>query len=81
MSAWRVLLKFSNGEFSFENVVELPFTWTYAFTQRMYYDSLAELPEQLPEEHWDYPHLVRRHVDKIYGKKRESDIPLEDLNE
>lgn len=47
----------------------------------MYYDSLQELPEQLPEEHWDYPHIVRRHIDKIYGKKKETDIFVEELNE
>lgn len=80
-SAWRILVKLNGSFSSFEDIVDLPFTWTYAFNQRMYYDSLQELPEQLPEEYWDYPHMVKRHVDKIYGRKRETEIPFEELNE
>jgi hypothetical protein len=64
---------------SVERVFDLPFSWTYTFNQRFYYDSLQELPEQLPEEYWDYPRIVQRHIDKLYGKKKEDKIDIEEI--
>lgn len=52
--------------FSIEEVIDLPHTLTYVIMMRQKYDSFSELSEPVPEAWWDYPHLVREHIEKLY---------------
>jgi hypothetical protein len=45
---------------------EWPHTITTITALRQRYDSYSEFTEPLPQEHWDYPHLVRAHIDRMY---------------
>jgi hypothetical protein len=48
---------------------------------RQRYDSYLELPESLPEEHWDFPYLVRRHIERVYpsSKKTQAEVDVSDI--
>jgi len=54
----------------FQDVYEWPHTLTYTVALRQRYDSYLELIEPLPEEFWDYPHLVRDHIERIYPSSK-----------
>lgn len=58
---------------SLKNVVDFPHTITSAIALRRRYDSFYELPEIPPEEWWDFPHLIRRHIDKLYPSSKNRD--------
>jgi hypothetical protein len=48
----------------------------------MKYDSFSELPETPPEEHWDFPKLIERHIEKLYPHMKSSgsvDVNIEEL--
>jgi hypothetical protein len=45
---------------------EWPHTVTTIVALRQRYDSFSEFSEPLPQEHWDYPHLVRAHIERMY---------------
>lgn len=45
---------------------EWPHTITTMIGLRMRYDSYLELSEPPPEEHWDFPEIIRRHIEKLY---------------
>lgn len=57
---------------SLPDVWNWPYTITQAVHLRQRYDSYLELTEAVPEEHWDYPHLVRRHIERIYPSKKKT---------
>lgn len=66
----------------------LPDMWDWPHTianvvmLRQKYDSFGELSEPVPEEIWDFPHLVRRHVEKLYPSKNNKKTFAEvDMNE
>jgi hypothetical protein len=66
------------------NMQEWPHTITTITALRQRYDSYAEFSEPLPQEHWDYPHLVRAHIDRMYpsSKKRTThDVQLSMVEE
>jgi hypothetical protein len=48
---------------------------------RQRYDSYLELSEPVPEELWDHPHLVRRHIERLYPSKNKThaDIDVGDI--
>lgn len=54
------------------NIWEWPNTVTFAIALRQKYDSFLELPEVPPEEHWDFPDLITRHIEKIYPHMKKS---------
>jgi len=54
----------------FSDVWDWPHTLSYVVSLRQRYDSYLELIEPLPEEHWDYPHLVRQHIERIYPNSK-----------
>lgn len=56
-----------------------PNTITYAIFTRMRYNSYQELVEPLPEEFYDHPVAVKRHLDKIYPhrKQKSLDVPVQ----
>jgi AMMECR1 domain-containing protein len=48
----------------------------------MRYDSYLELPEVPPEEWWDFPDLIRRHIEKVYPHTKSSssaEIAVDDV--
>jgi hypothetical protein len=47
----------------------------------MKYDSFLELSEVPPEEHWDFPHLIRQHIERLYPgmKKSSAEISTDDV--
>jgi hypothetical protein len=51
---------------SLTNVWDWPNTITTLIALRQRYDSFSELSEMPPEEWWDYPHLIRQHIEKLY---------------
>ena len=62
---------------------EWPHTITACVTLRARYDSYQEFSEPIPQEYWDFPHLVRQHIEKLYpssAKKssHEVDVDIED---
>lgn len=66
-------------------VFDLPNTITLALALRMRYDSYMELTEVPPEEYWDYPHLIRQWIDRLYPsrggeiKGSYAEVNLEDI--
>jgi hypothetical protein len=48
---------------------EWPHTITSIVALRQRYDTYAEFTEPLPQEHWDYPHLVRAHIERMYPSR------------
>lgn len=68
---------------SLQNAIDWPFTVSQVMMLRQKYDSYLELSEPVPEEYWDHPHLVRRHIDKLYPskKKTSADIDLATVEE
>jgi len=63
------------------DVWDWPNTITYLVALRMKYDSFQEMSEVPPEEHWDYPALIRRHVETLYPglKKTSVEISADDV--
>jgi len=57
-----------------EYASEWPHTLTHVVSLRQKYDSFLELSEPVPEEWWDIPHLVRRHIEKLYPSKKGSSV-------
>jgi len=50
----------------------------------MRYDSYLEMIEVPPEEHWDFPRLIRQHVERIYPSvknKTSADISVDDVED
>jgi hypothetical protein len=41
---------------------------------RIRYDSYLELADPVPEEYWDHPHLVRKHIDNQFKKPQQLEI-------
>lgn len=67
-----------------EAVYDWPNTITYIVGVRMRYDSYLELMEVPREEIWDYPHLIREHIDKLYPKPKNSStiqVDAEDIDD
>ena len=59
-----------------------PNTVTFFVGLRMKYDSFLELSEVPPEEHWDFPHLIDKHIEKLYPHIKKAstvDLNLEEL--
>jgi len=48
---------------------------------RQRYDSLMELSDVPPEEYWDYPALIRRHIENLYPgmNKSSADVSTDDV--
>jgi hypothetical protein len=66
---------------SLPDVWDWPYTVAHAVMIRQRYDSYLELPESLPEEHWDFPYLVRRHIERVYpsSKKTQAEVDVSDI--
>jgi hypothetical protein len=49
----------------------------------MRYDSYQELIEVPPEEHWDFPKLIERHIERLYPsvKKTSADVSVDEVEE
>lgn len=60
-----------------------PHTIVYVLALRRQYNSYLELPKPIPEEHWDFPHLVRQHIDDMYSSKDKStaQVDIEEIEE
>lgn len=50
---------------------EWPNTITHIIALRMRYDSYQELIEVPPEEHWDFPSIIRSHIDRLYPNMKQ----------
>lgn len=63
------------------NVWDWPNTITYLIALRSKYDSFAELSEVPPEEYWDYPHLIRQHIEHLYPgmNKSSADVSVDEI--
>lgn len=59
---------------------EWPNTITQLLLLRKRYDSYQELSEPVPQEHWDYPHLVREHIDKLYPSRKNKKLTSIEIN-
>jgi hypothetical protein len=69
---------------SLTEVWNWPNTITLFVALRQKYDSFMELSEVPPEEHWDYPRLIRQHIEKLYPGMRDkstTDINLEEVED
>lgn len=66
---------------SLHHPINWPYTVAYAVALRQQYDSYQELPEPVPEEHWDHPHLVRAHIQKLYPspKKEAGEFSIDEV--
>lgn len=66
---------------SLRDVWDWPYTVMTVVQLRRRYDSYLELSEPIPEEHWDYPHLVRRHIERLYPRQQKSEleVPMSDI--
>lgn len=62
---------------SLGEIWDWPNTITYLIALRMKYDSFLELPEVPPEEHWDYPVYIKRHIEKIYPHTKTNKTSME----
>ena len=60
---------------------QLPNTISLALSLRMQYNSYMEFSEPLPEEYWDFPHLVREHLEKIYPHMRKASETIDVEND
>lgn len=58
-----------------------PHTITNVVALRQRYDSYQEMSEPPPEEWWDFPHLIRQHIDKLYPshKKTTTDVEVTEV--
>lgn len=58
----------------------MPSTISYLISLRIRYDGYGELLEVPPEEHWDYPHLIRKHMEQLYPtlNKNKSNISVDE---
>jgi len=58
-----------------------PNTITFFIALRQRYDSFAELSEPLPQEHWDFPHLIKRHIERLYpgANKSSADVEVSEI--
>ncbi len=64
------------------NLWEWPNTVTLAIALRQKYDSFQELTEVPPEEHWDFPYLIKRWIERLYPhtkNKSGADIDIGDV--
>ena len=67
---------------SLDCVRDIPNTISMAMMLRLQYNNYLEFSEPLPEEHWDFPHLVKAHIDKLYPgvNKTTSEVSTEEVN-
>lgn len=58
-----------------------PHTVMYAVMLRQKYNSYLELSEAPNENIWDFPHLIRAHIEKLYPSKNKAsgDIVVDDV--
>lgn len=63
------------------DVWDWPHTITQVVALRQRYDSLQEMAEPPPEEWWDFPHLIRQHIEKLYpsSKKTAAEVDVTDI--
>lgn len=54
----------------------VPYPIIHVISLRIKYDSYLELPEPVPEEYWDYPQYVRRHIEKLYPSKKQTTMEV-----
>lgn len=55
---------------------DLPHTLTAAIALYKKYQSFRELSEPVPEEWYDYPNMVERHMEKLYPSSKKSNYEI-----
>ena len=64
-----------------EDVWNWPNTISYLIALRTKYDSFLELSEVPPEEHWDYPYLINRWIERLYPNSKNKSSAEVDISE
>jgi len=66
-----------------QDMYDWPHTITAICAIRQKYDGFQELPEVPPVEHWDFPAIIDRHIEKIYpsSRKKNYEVDVTDVDD